>query len=279
MQRLSKRLQAVAELAAHSVGAAEGGCAADIGTDHGYIPIWLVEQKLVGHAIAMDIGKGPLQRAREHIEEHQLGAYIETRLSDGLAALKKGEAQVIIIAGMGGATMSGILEAGKAVIASDTVLVLQPQSELLEFRQYLFTHGYKLLAEDMVEEDGKYYPMMKVCRSGKEKDTELNRPEDMALGQAAYTEAELRWGPMLLAQRHPVLREFLVRQSEQKEKLLAQLGGSTAVSREAACREKPAAGRQADIKEQGADRRSRRKSQIEAELSLIRQVLLLYEEE
>lgn len=224
MIQLSKRLQAVAELAAC------GKCVADVGTDHGYLPIRLVEQGIADRAIAMDVRMGPLQRAQEHIREHQLGAYIETRLSDGLAALHRDEAQVIVIAGMGGATMRGILEAGSAVISPDTILVLQPQSELYEFRGYLVTHEFRLLAENMVEEDGKYYPMMKVQKGC-----------DAAL---PYTEQELRYGPLLLRQRHPVLKEFLRWQLRQKERISEQIRSSGPETRERELREEIAGIRQ-----------------------------------
>lgn len=283
MIQLSKRLQAVAELAA---GRMEHGgrsvaevpertktpqikCVADVGTDHGYLPIWLVEQGIADKAIAMDVRTGPLQRAQEHIREHQLGAYIETRLSDGLAALHRDEAQVIVIAGMGGATMSGILEAGQAVISPDTILVLQPQSELYEFRRYLVTHDFRLLSEDMVEEDGKYYPMMKVQKG-------LKAP-------LSYTEEELRYGPLLLEERHPVLKEFLLWQLKQKERILEQIRSSgpeacvKAVSsdhgrrvekmpsEQAACVEK--------IPSDQAARREQRERKLREEIAGMRQVL------
>ena len=210
MIQLSKRLQAVANL----VGTTD--CVADIGTDHGYIPIYLIEQGICKRAIAMDIKTGPLQRAQEHIEEQKLGAYIQTRLSDGLAALAENEAETIIIAGMGGATMSGILEAGAAVIGSETRLILQPQSELPEFRRYLEEHGFIVLAEDMVCEDGKFYPMMKVCRG-----REIHSLRGS--GKPPCSQVELLYGPLLLEQKHPVLKEFLLWQLAQKEKILLQL--------------------------------------------------------
>lgn len=206
MINLSKRLQAVADL----VTSAE--CIADVGCDHGYIPIYLVEQGICKKAIAMDINRGPLQRAREHIEEHKLGAYIETRLSDGVQALEKGEVQEIVIAGMGGATMQGILEEGAGILEPDTLLVLQPQSELGEFRSYLVSRNFSILAEDMVYEGGKYYPMMKV-----QKQNTISGPHD------GYSETELRYGPLLLARRHPVLKEFLQWQLEHKKAILQQL--------------------------------------------------------
>lgn len=284
MIQLSKRLQAVAELAA---GRMEHGgrsvaevpertktpqieCVADVGTDHGYLPIWLVEQGIADRAIAMDVRTGPLQRAQEHIREHQLGAYIETRLSDGLAALHRDEAQVIVIAGMGGATMSGILEAGQAVISPDTILVLQPQSELYEFRSYLVTHGFRLLSEDMVEEDGKYYPMMKVQKG-------LKAP-------LSYTEEELRYGPLLLEERHPVLKEFLLWQLKQKERILEQIRSSDhseacvkAVSSDRGAREEKMPSEQTACVEKipadQAARREQRERKLREEIAGMRQVL------
>ena len=83
--QLSKRLSAVAEFVT------PGGCLVDVGTDHGYVPIALLEQKKISSAIAMDVNRGPLERAREHIAQYQMGDYIETRLSDGLHALRAGE--------------------------------------------------------------------------------------------------------------------------------------------------------------------------------------------
>lgn len=284
MIQLSKRLQAVAELAAGRVE--HGGrsvadepertktqqieCVADVGTDHGYLPIWLVEQGIADRAIAMDVRTGPLQRAQEHIREHQLGAYIETRLSDGLAALHRDEAQVIVIAGMGGATMSGILEAGQAVISPDTILVLQPQSELYEFRRYLVTHDFRLLSEDMVEEDGKYYPMMKVQKG-------LKAP-------LSYTEEELRYGPLLLEERHPELKEFLLWQLKQKERILEQIRSSDhseacvkAVSSDRAAREEKMPSEQTACVEKipadQAARREQRERELREEIAGMRQVL------
>ena len=94
--QLSIRMQAVADMVT------PGGRIADIGTDHGYVPIYLVEQNKTDHAIAMDVRKGPLARAGENIVRFGCSDRIETRLSDGLAMLKPGEADTVIIAGMGG---------------------------------------------------------------------------------------------------------------------------------------------------------------------------------
>ena len=107
-----------------------GGMLADVGTDHGYIPIALMEQHRIRGAIAMDINEGPLTRAKEHISSAGLEEYIQTRLSDGVQALKVQEADSILIAGMGGELVVHILGEGEEVSAAAAVLILQPQSEI-----------------------------------------------------------------------------------------------------------------------------------------------------
>lgn len=204
MVQLSKRLRAVADL----VGETE--VVADVGTDHGYIPVFLISSGKAKRAIAMDVNEGPLMRAREHVLQFGLSGRIETRLSDGLASLKRGEAQVIVIAGMGGALMKRILVEGEKTAHTAKRLVLQPQSELSAFRRFLTDCGYQITDEDMVYEDGRYYSMMAV---------------EYAVSSAGYhdkklTEAELKYGPLLLAQNHPVLYRYLLRQQEQKRKIL-----------------------------------------------------------
>ena len=89
-----------------------GSRLADVGTDHGYIPIALVLRGKISSAVAMDVNPGPLKRAEEHIRGQKLSAYIETRLSDGLTALQAGEADTVLIAGMGGALTVRILKGG-----------------------------------------------------------------------------------------------------------------------------------------------------------------------
>ena len=152
---LSKRLSAVAGLVT------EGASVADIGTDHGYIPIWLAKRVPAVKLIAMDVNEGPLERAREHILAEGLSDRIDLRLSDGFSALDPGEVHTIIAAGMGGGLVIHILEANPAVTDSVQEFILQPQSEIERVRAYLEREGYTIVREEMVEEDGKYYPMMK----------------------------------------------------------------------------------------------------------------------
>ncbi len=230
MINLSKRLLSVAGLA--------GSCktVADVGTDHGYIPVHLVLSKKAERAIAMDVNQGPLRRAKEHILQYGLEKQIETRLSDGCSELRPGEADVIVIAGMGGALMQRILAQGKETAQSAGKLVLQPQSEVMAFRQFLAAGGYRITAEDMVLEDGKYYPVIAAeyagCGSGDSPVTWENRGQEpcwggngMPLSKEPWQSGRLacKFGPILLEQHHPVLKQFLLRQQQQKQKILGQL--------------------------------------------------------
>lgn len=200
MVKISNRLTTAAALVT------QGYTLADVGTDHGYIPIYLLQQKKIPSAIAMDINEGPLERAKEHIALYGLQAYIQTRLSDGVAALKPGEVEAVLIAGMGGGLVMHILKDGEKVCQSAKELILQPQSEIERVREFLREEGYTILAEDMVYEDGKFYPMMKVQYQG-ENENAQKASEVLKLSDL--------YGGLLLQNRHPVLKTFL-----EKEKLI-----------------------------------------------------------
>lgn len=200
MVKISNRLMTAAALVT------QGYTLADVGTDHGYIPIYLLQQKKIPAAIAMDINEGPLERAKEHIALYGLQAYIQTRLSDGVAALKPGEVEAVLIAGMGGGLVMHILKDGEKVCQSAKELILQPQSKIEHVREFLREKGYTILAEDMVYEDGKFYPMMKVQYQG-ENENAQKASEVLKLSDL--------YGGLLLQNRHPVLKTFL-----EKEKLI-----------------------------------------------------------
>lgn len=200
MVKISNRLMTAAALVT------QGYTLADVGTDHGYIPIYLLQQKKIPAAIAMDINEGPLERAKEHIALYGLQAYIQTRLSDGVAALKPGEVEAVLIAGMGGGLVMHILKDGEKICQSAKELILQPQSEIEHVREFLREEGYTILAEDMVYEDGKFYPMMKVQYQG-ENENAQKASEVLKLSDL--------YGGLLLQNRHPVLKTFL-----EKERLI-----------------------------------------------------------
>lgn len=198
---LSKRLYAVAGLVT------EGASVADIGTDHGYVPIYLVEQKIAVKALALDVNRGPLERARMHIAGHGLKRQIETRLSDGLKAVRPGEVDTVIASGMGGPLVIRILENGREVLDSVKACILQPQSEIAQVRRYLVRNGYRIEREDLVLEDGKFYPVMRAVPGEAE----------------PYEEYEYLYGKRLLEERHPVLETYLKRERAIRESILEQL--------------------------------------------------------
>lgn len=135
---------------------------ADIGCDHGYISISLIQRNIASYAIASDIKEGPLKQAQKNIEKAELGEKIITRLAPGISGLSRKDADCIIIAGMGCRTIIEILEENEIFAKSARYLILQPQSEIPELREYLRNNGYTLVKNRMAVEGEKYYFAMLV---------------------------------------------------------------------------------------------------------------------
>lgn len=129
---------------------------ADIGTDHAYIPIYLIENNIAEHIIASDIRQGPVGIAKSNIEKHNLSDKIEVRLGSGLSVLNTGEADEIIIAGMGGQLIGDILK-DNIEIAKTCSLVLQPMNDQYKLRKFLIENGFKITDEDIAVEGFKVY--------------------------------------------------------------------------------------------------------------------------
>lgn len=134
-----------------------GSKVADIGCDHGFISIYLCEQKIADKVIAMDVNRGPLEQAKKHIEEAGFSTVIECRLSDGIEKLLPGEADTLLIGGMGGDLTVSILSARPELLHQMRHLILQPQSELEKVRHFLHNNRFCIEEERMVWEDGKFY--------------------------------------------------------------------------------------------------------------------------
>lgn len=194
---LSKRLQSIADMVT------EGNTLIDVGCDHGYLPIYLVKEKKIPKAIAMDIVAGPIERARENIRANGLEEYIQTRQTPGLAGVKPGEGETLVIAGMGGPLIIQILTEHMDVVHSFRELILQPQSDIAGFRAFLEDQNLEIVDEDMILEDGKYYTVIKV-QTGK-----------MHMGQKEL----YLYGPCLLKKKHPVLLTFLEKEKSKLDEL------------------------------------------------------------
>lgn len=212
---LSERLRAVVSMVT------PGSRVCDVGCDHGFVSIWLIEQQVSPHVLAMDVRKGPLGAAGRHVAERRLEACIETRLSDGLHNYEVGEADSLICAGMGGRLMMRILGEEKEKTDSFRELILQPQSELPQFRSWLREQGYRITDEKMVEEDGKFYPMMRAVPEDVTISVSLGDPGLQAfakkLSEDGIKEDMLcklfdRYGGFLLRQGDSTLRAFLRRE-------------------------------------------------------------------
>lgn len=158
--RLSPRLRKIAALVP------DGCTVADIGTDHAYIPAYLAENGIIRHAIASDIRSGPLARAEATVKRCRLEGTVETRLGAGLERLAPGEAEVIIIAGMGGVLISEILEAAPETVSGAKLLILQPMTAVLELREYLSGNAYTVSGEYLVRETGKMYNIIAAVPGG-----------------------------------------------------------------------------------------------------------------
>ena len=184
-----------------------GNRTADVGCDHAYTSIYLIEQGIAPRVVAMDVNAGPLARAKENVRKFGMEGKIDLRLSDGLAKLLPGEADTVLIAGMGGPLMERILTAHPETVAAIKELVLQPQSEIAEFRRFIQSIGFRITEEDMLFEDGKYYTILR-AEHGEE---------------ALWTEEEYLYGKYLRKTALPVLRAFLEEECRKAKEVLAGL--------------------------------------------------------
>ena len=205
---LSKRLQGVVSLMPH------GGTICDVGCDHGYVSITFIKRGIAERVIAMDVNAGPLEQARRNAAIYGVTDKLDFRLSDGLSKVTPGEADAFLCAGMGGRLMVHIMTEGRAVMDKMKGAVLQPQSELNIVRRHIYEMGWHIVKEDMVFEqdgeeadEGKYYPMMYI------------EPGCAAMPD----EVSLTYGPLLIRDRHPVLKQFLAYSLRMKEALLIHL--------------------------------------------------------
>ncbi len=215
MTDLSKRLLAVASFAE------QGGRVADVGTDHGFLPIYLIEQGKAAHVIAMDVRRGPLSRAAEHVREAGLEGQIELRLGNGLEALKSGEADTVVIAGMGGPLILEILQNGARVTPSVKRFILSPQSDWRGVRLGLESLELTISRENMVFEDGNYYVILEAVHRD-------NAGEELSGAPSGRRETELRFGRRLLEEKSPVLLDYLIWQENILTGILHKLAaGST----------------------------------------------------
>ena len=195
---LSKRLKTVADLVTPCEKVA------DVGTDHGYVPIYLVKENICQFAYAMDVNEGPLNIAKSNIAEEGLEDKIETFLSDGFDNFGDREADSVIIAGMGGDLIVDILFRARNYDFDELILSPHKRPDLV--RKFLSENGYTISDEKMVEDAGKYYSVIKAVK-----------------GESAYDDVQLEFGPVLLDNKDEVLRAYLDIQLNKFSRIISSL--------------------------------------------------------
>ncbi len=191
---LSKRMEAVVNMVSP-----QSFAIADVGCDHAYVSIALLQRDIAKKVIAMDVRTGPLDIAKRNIVQAGFLDVIDVRLGDGLQRLDVDEVDTIIIAGMGGLLIKGILERGIHILQDakeKPVLILQPQSDLQEVRKFLYENAYSIAQEQMLVEEGKYYTIIKAQCCDEQ-------------SEPAYNEIEWVYGRCNLESRSACLLEYL----------------------------------------------------------------------
>lgn len=206
---LSPRLQTIADQIPR------GKFTTDVGTDHGYIPLWLLKNEVTQNIVASDISSRPLERAKKFAEANDASDRIKFILCDGLSGIAPSEAEVVIIAGMGGETISGILSRAPWTKACEK-LILQPMTKTDVLRDWLFRNGYEISDECLVKDSGKLYCI--ISAKGKT-DAKVTEVEPW----------ELLVNPILLEKADPLLSEYL---QQQQKKTLRMISGLTLSEKE-----------------------------------------------
>lgn len=186
-------------------------CLADIGTDHGYIPIYTVLNGVSKQGIASDIKAGPVSIAKKNIMSYKLENRIETRIGSGLSVLKMGEADVILISGMGGNLISDIIQENMEIAMSADYLILQPVQYAEELRKYLSCSGFKIIDEELAKDGNKYYHIIKIAK-----------------GEADIYNKEVYYytGLKLINKRHPLVLDYVEHKINGINLILEQLVNS-----------------------------------------------------
>ncbi len=199
MIKLSDRLQAIANMVN------PGETVADIGTDHGFLPISLWEKGISPHVILSDIKKGPLEKARENISKHCPEEDFDIRLGGGLATLNSGEADVIVIAGMGGQLIAEILSEKLTIARSAKRLIFQPRNSQNKLRKWLCDNDFNIVDEVLVRE-GKYICEVIAAEPNNSQDRkdQWEHDQDQQIDELNY-----EISPIIFQKKDPLLVEFI----------------------------------------------------------------------
>ena len=183
-----------------------GAHLADIGSDHGYLPVALMRRGVITAAVAGEVATTPFHAAQRTVRDNGLEQHISVRLADGLAAIEAGDGiTAISVCGMGGETIRDILDSGKAYLSGEERLILQPNGGEQPLRQWLMENGYRILCEELLRENRFYYEIIVAERAG----------------PVTYTDEQLYFGPLQMQARSPEFLAKWQRMLRQKHKTLA----------------------------------------------------------
>ena len=204
---------------------------ADVGCDHGFISIAAVLRGRCENAIAMDINEGPLKSAKTNAELYGAADAVNLRLSDGLEKLEPGEADGIIIAGMGGLLIRDILTRGQQAAKAAKRIVLSPQSDIPKVRSYLLSNGFVIEDEECLIDEEKFYFIMVVRPdsetlrgAGEENEKIDTEGSHCAAAKYPFGELGINFGGILLEKRHPILLKYLKKRLSQIDSILSKDG-------------------------------------------------------
>ena len=207
---ISKRLELVASFVP------QGAILLDVGSDHAYLPIELVERGQIKSAIAGEVVEGPYQSAVKNVEAHGLKEKIQVRLANGLAAFEEtDQVSVITIAGMGGRLIARILEEGLDKLANVECLILQPNNREDDLRIWLQDNDFQIVAESILEEAGKFYEILVV-----------------EAGQMKLSDIDIRFGPFLSKGVSPVFVKKWQKEAAKLDFALSQIPGKNLSERQ-----------------------------------------------
>lgn len=184
----------------------------DVGTDHAYIPIYLIKNNIIERAIASDINSGPVEKAKKNVSDYNLGDKISCRLGGGLTTVKPKEVDAAIIAGMGGNLIRDIIEESKEVFKNLDYAILQPVQNPEVLREYIYKSGYKIIDEELVKEEDKFYEIFKVKYDNKIKEIQ---PIHYEISET------------LIKKKHPVMKEYLIFKLDKYTKIYSGLNQET----------------------------------------------------
>jgi tRNA (adenine22-N1)-methyltransferase len=185
---------------------------ADIGTDHAYIPIYLIKRGICSSAVASDINRGPVEKAKKNVSLENLHNKIECRLGGGLSTVKPYEVQTAVIAGMGGNLIRDIMEDDLDVFKTLKSCILQPVQNPEVLREYIYTRGYDILQEELCIEDNKFYEIIKIRYN--------NKPVDV---DPIYYEVSKE----LIDNWHPIIKEYISYKLDKYSKVFSNLTENT----------------------------------------------------